>query len=66
MSYSQTTQQAIDVARVVPGVAAARQLSGPEQETERLHWALRVTFRALVSPRAWFEAYRPRDDASAP
>ena len=38
----------------------ARPYLRDEEESEGLHWALRTSFVALVSPRAWMDALFPK------
>lgn len=61
MNYTHAASEA--QVREITARVARPYLRAP-QETEGLHWALRTSFVALVSPRAWIEALFPERNAA--
>ena len=61
MNYAHAASEA--QVREITARGASPRLRSP-QEAEGLHWALRTSFVALVSPRAWIEALFPERNAA--
>jgi hypothetical protein len=55
MNDAKSSEQALHVGSVSKPLRV-RILVEDDVGPERLHWALRASFRALVTPRAWFKA----------
>jgi hypothetical protein len=61
MNYTHILRDAASEVRGPEARRVGRQYLRQEEESEGLHWAVRASFLALVSPRAWLEALFPRD-----
>ena len=60
MNAAKSSEQALHLGSVSKA-PRVRVLAKDDIAPERLHWALRASFRALVTPRAWFKAPQRSD-----